>query len=140
MRATIVKTATSNSWPQAGTVVSIPIFLFYRHKGIVSDQWRNGKPMIISNSARSGGVCEEPWDIFAEGNIVMVDGYPGGLSKYEVLNHARSLIGTQYLLFGWNCEHFVTYVHGLKPQSSQVTITVAIATLCVGVLAAAASR
>jgi len=95
--------------------------------------------MIISNSARSGGVCEELWDVFAEGNVVTVDGYPGGRSNYEVLNRARSLNGTQYNLFDWNCDHFVTYVHGLKPQSPQVAITVTIATLCVGVLAAVKS-
>jgi hypothetical protein len=117
-------------------VVSIPTFLIYRHKGIVSDRWHNGKPMIISNSARAGRVCEEPWDVFAEGHAVAGDGYPGGLPNYEVIGRARLLIGTQYDLFNWNCEHFVTKAHGLKPQSPQVAVTAAVAALCVGVLAA----
>ncbi len=124
-------------WPEAGTVVSIPIFLFYSHKGIVSDRWYGGKPMIISNSARSGGVREELWGVFAEGCVVTVDGNPSGLPHFEVLSRARSLIGTQYDLFRWNCEHFVAYAHGLKPQSAQVAITVAIAMLFVGLLATA---
>lgn len=124
-------------WPEAGTVVSIPIFLFYRHKGIVSDRWYGGKPMIVSNSARSGGVHEEPWEVFAEGNSVMVDGYPGGLPNFEVLSRAKSLIGTQYDLLRWNCEHFIAYAHGLKPKSPQVAVTIAIVTLSLSVLAAA---
>lgn len=124
-----------HSWPQPGTVVSIPTFLIYRHKGIVSDRWRNGKPMIISNSARAGGVQEEPWDVFAEDHIINVDGYPSGSPNYEVVNRAHSLIGTQYDLFNWNCEHFVASVHKLKKQSYQVTITVAIAVLCLSMVA-----
>jgi len=48
--------APIHSWSQPGMAVSIPTFLIYRHKGIVSDHWHNGKPMIISNSARAGGV------------------------------------------------------------------------------------
>ncbi len=75
--------------------------------------------------------------MFAQGEVVTVDGYPGGLPSYEVLNRARSFIGTRYDLFGWNCEHFVAYAHGLQKQSPQVVITMAIAALCVCVLAVA---
>lgn len=125
-----------HSWPQPGTVVSIPTFVIYRHKGIVSDRWYNGKPMIISNSARAGGVQEEPWDVFAEGYIVTEDGYPSGLPSYEVVSRARSFIGTLYDLFSWNCDHLVAAAHGLEPQSLQVAATVAVAALCFAVLAA----
>ena len=127
----------SRSWPQPGMVVSVPIFLFYRHKGIVSDRWHGGKPMVISTSFRSGGVREEPWDVFAQGLVVTVDGYLGDLPSWKVVRRARSLIGAKYDVLARNCEHLVTYVHGLKPQSSQVALTFAIVTLCVGALAAA---
>ena len=43
------------NWPEPGMVVSVPIFLIYRHTGIVSDLQHGGKPMVISTSARSGG-------------------------------------------------------------------------------------
>jgi len=66
----------------------------------------------------------------------MVDGYPGNLPGWEVVHRARSLIGTQYDLLTKNCEQFVTFVHGLKPQSTQLALTVVIA-LCVGVFAVA---
>jgi hypothetical protein len=126
----------SVNWPQPGTVVSIPILLFYRHTGIVSDRWHGGKPMVVSTSVRSGGVREESWDTFAQGRVVTVDGYPGGLPSWEVVRRARSLIGAQYDLLARNCEHFVTFVHGLKPQSAQLALTVVVA-LCIGALAAA---
>lgn len=127
---------TPKRWPQAGMVVSVPIFLFYHHKGIVSDQWCNGKPMVISTSSRSGEVREESWDVFAQGRVVTADGYPGNLPGWEVVRRARSLVGTRYDLLTKNCEQFVTFVHGLEPQSTQLALTVVIA-LCVGVLAAA---
>lgn len=124
------------NWPEPGMVVSVPIFLMYRHTGIVSDRWHGGKPMVISTSARSGGVCEEPWDVFTQGRAATVDGYPGHLPGWEVVHRARSLIGTRYDLLSKNCEQFVTFVHGIKPHSTQLALTVVIA-LCVGMLAAA---
>ena len=118
---------TARVWPQPGTVVSVRVFLIFRHIGIVSDRWHRGRPMVISNSARSGTVLDESWDVFAQGRTVSIQGYPGRLPAHEVLRRARSLVGTQYHLRGWNCEHLVTYAHGLKPQSPQVVATVAIA-------------
>lgn len=123
-------------WPRPGTVVSVTILLFYRHKGVVSDRWHHGKPMVISASARARSVREEPWDVFAQGGVVTVDGYPGRMPHWEVLRRARSLIGSAYDLFTRNCEHFVSYVHGLKPHSPQLAFTVGFA-LVVGLFAAA---
>lgn len=124
------------NWPESGTVVSVPIFLLYRHTGIVSDRWHGGKPMVISTSPRSGGVREESWDTFSQGHDVTVEGHLGRLPGWEVVRRARSLVGTQYDLLTKNCDQFVTFVHGLKPRSTQLALTVVIA-LCVGVLAAA---
>ncbi len=123
------------SWPAPGTVVSIPIFLVYRHKGIVSDRWYNGKPMVISNSGRFGGVAEEPWDVFAQGRSVTAERLSGTMPLHEVVSRAQSLVGTKYDLYDWNCEHLVTYAYGLIPHSSQVVTTLAITAIC-GALAA----
>jgi hypothetical protein len=119
-----------------GTVVSVWVFPFFRHKGIVSDQWYGGKPRVISNSARAGGVAEEPWDVFAAGQTVISEGHPSNLPSYEVLDRARSLIGTKYQLLNWNCEHLTRYAHGLEPQSPQVAATLLIAAVAIGVAAA----
>lgn len=46
----------TQTWPSPGNVVSVPAYIIFRHKGIVSDRWYGGKPMVISNSARAGAM------------------------------------------------------------------------------------
>lgn len=125
------------AWPAPGTVVSVPIILGYRHKGIVSDRWHNGRPMVISNSNRGGGVVEESWDSFCQGRAPAVEGYPGNLPCYQVLSRARLCVGKGYRLLDWNCEHFVMYAHGLKPESWQVLVTFATAAIALALATAA---
>jgi hypothetical protein len=120
-----------------GTVVSVWVFPILRHKGIVSDQWSGDKPMVISNSARAGGVAEEPWEVFAAGQAVTNEGYPSNLWPTEVVSRARSLIGTRYHLLKWNCEHLTRYAHGQQPASPQVAFVVG--ALVLGTLIAVAT-
>lgn len=112
-----------------GTVVSVPFLGVFRHRGIVSDRYHGGQPMVISNSPNTGGVTEEPWATFAAGNQVMVDGYPGNLPPLAVVQRARAQIGSRYRLFNWNCEHLVSHAHGLSPRSPQVAAVVVLAAL-----------
>lgn len=120
-------------YPPPGTVVSTPLFLFYRHRGIVSDRWYQGKPMVISASGRAGRVCEEPWDTFSGGLAVRDDGYPSTLPPYEVVARARAHIGTPYQTLSWNCDHLVARAHGQAHESPQVAATVAVAVLVLGI-------
>src|SRR6185437_842991 len=90
-----------------GTVVSVPFLGIFRHRGIVSDRCHDGKPMVISNAASAGGVTEEPWDTFAAGGEVAVEGYPSALPPCAVVQRARGRIGSSYQLFNWNCEHLI---------------------------------
>ena len=119
-----------------GTVVSVWIFPFFRHKGIVSDRFYGDKPMVISNSARADRVTEEPWDVFADGQPVVVEGYPSNLPTWAVVHRARELIGVRYDLFRWNCEHLTSYAHGSVPRSPQFGFLVTV-TLLAGILAIA---
>lgn len=112
-----------------GTVVSVPLLGIFRHRGIVSDRFHDGKPTVISNSAPSGGVAEEPWDTFAAGAEVAVEGYPSDLPPYAVVQRARGRIGSSYKLFNWNCEHLISYAHGQRPASPQVAAVVALVIL-----------
>lgn len=112
-----------------GTVVSVPFLGVFRHKGIVSDRFCNGEPMVISNSPTAGGVTEEPWEAFAAGNQVTVEAYPSNLPPHIVIQRARARIGSRYQLFNWNCEHLVTYAHGLQPATPQVTAVLILAIL-----------
>jgi hypothetical protein len=88
-------TLARDQHPPAGTVVSVPIIFGYRHKGVVSDRRRSGKPTVVSGSAKRGAVCEELWDDFAGGKPVRDDGHPSTLPPHEVLRRARTLIGTR---------------------------------------------
>lgn len=110
-------------WPEPGTVISVPFFLIYRHKGLVSDKWYGDKPMVISNSALRGGVVEETWDEFRGNKQVQIEGYPSNSSPYEVLQRAREFVGTRYDLFQWNCDDLVNVVHQVNPQKTQLKAT-----------------
>jgi hypothetical protein len=109
-----------------GTIVSVPILWFWRHHGIVSERFHGDKPMVISNSARAGGLTEEPWDTFAAGQPVAVEGYPGSLPPHLVLHRARSLINKAYDVLAWNCDHLTSHAHGLEPRSPQLAATAAV--------------
>ncbi|HEV2174698.1 MAG TPA: lecithin retinol acyltransferase family protein [Nitrospira sp.] len=110
-----------------GTVIFIWLFPFFRHRGIVSDRYCGDKPMVISNSARAGGVIEEPWDAFAAGQSVQVEGYPSRLAPWIVVQRARDCVGTRYSLVNWNCDHLVSDAHGLVTRSPQVALVIAVA-------------
>ncbi len=120
-----------------GTVVSVWVFPFFRHKGIVSDRFFGDKPMVISNSARVGGAAEEAWEVFADGQPVHVEGYPSSLPSWTVVHRARAFIEAKYDLLTWNCEHLTSYAHGLAPRSPQVAFIIT-AALVAGMLAFAA--
>lgn len=122
-------------WPTPGTIVSVPVYIFFRHKGIVSDRWYGGKPVVISNSARAGGIAEEPWDVFTSGQLWAAEGHPGNLLPWEVLHRARSLHGTQYNALTWNCESFVNYCHGLPSSSPQLAAIVVAALVGTAIIA-----
>ena len=122
-------------WPAPGTIISVPAYVFFRHKGIVSDRWYGEKPMVISNSARAGCVAEEPWDVFTSGQAWKEEGHPGKLTSWEVLHRARTAARRQYNAFTWNCETFVTYCHGLPPASPQLAVAVVVALVGAAIIA-----
>jgi hypothetical protein len=114
--------------PQA-FVVSVPAPIFIRHYGLVSDVYRDGAPNVISLPNAKGGVVEESWVEFAGGNAVRVDGYLGRLRPDEVLRRARSCMGQLPWRFSFNCEHYVSWCHGLDPRSPQLENWIAVAGL-----------
>ena len=108
------------NWPRPGTVVYVRFLVVFTHKGIVSDRWWNGKPMVIANSQDTRGVAEVPWDTFTGKRAWFVEGYPSRLPPYEVLHNARCKVGQPYDIWQFNCEHFVYGCHGKQPNSPQV--------------------
>jgi hypothetical protein len=104
--------------PAAGTKISAPTHLVYRHYGIVTE-----RGMVISNSARRGGIAEETLEAFCNGKDWRIEPRPSALPWWQVLTRARQHIGRPYKLFGWNCESFVNDCFGLAPRSDQVAVT-----------------
>jgi hypothetical protein len=104
-----------------GSVVSVPVKDYAKiiqHKGILAWNGFQQQWTVISNSKRRGRVVEESLPEFSEGETVTVEGYPSSRPSHEVVRIARSEIGREWKLSD-NCEHFVRYVHGLRPESPQ---------------------
>lgn len=126
-------------YPAPGTVVWVRAYLFFRHKGIVSDQWYGGKPKVITNDPVSG-VIEQTWDEFRAGQVVQIEGYPSDLPHHEVVSRARSRLGTRYHLFDFNCDQLKNYAHALPVLSEQVQAVALAATVASVALAIAAKK
>ena len=116
-------------WPMPGTIVYVWFLGVFRHKGIVTNSWWNGKPTVITNSWACNGVAEITWDQFACTQNVFVEGFPSNRPPLEVLYIARSLIGQHYDALFSNCEHFVYKCHGLEPRSPQLAAAILIAAI-----------
>lgn len=124
-------------WPTPGTIVFVWIFGAFKHKGIVSNRWENGKPMVLASAYDTAGVAEISWDAFTGGKPCYIEGYPSKLPAILVLYNARCRLGQPYNVLASNCEHFVYVCHGQPAKSPQ-----AAAVLALGLfgLIAAASR
>ena len=111
-----------------GAIVMVSMGL-YNHYAIVSDRWHMGRPMLISLSARTGTVKEEPWHECAANRKVILSDLQGLSSPVKVLSKARSMVGElKYSLFGNNCEHFARWTHDLQVESKQIHTFVMVAT------------
>lgn len=89
------------------------------HAGIQHDGIYTGAGTVIAASKRTGMVCEQTLEDFADGRKIKSKGYPSDLSPDLVLAGARSKIGKKYNLLGYNCQHFASECHG-KKQSRQL--------------------
>lgn len=121
-----------------GSVLDIDFGLF-RHRVIASFLGVDGKPHLISATARTGTVLEEPWDIVTQGrevNLIAVPDTPA--MALEVIGRARQHIRQwRYDLFGSNCEHFVSLILQGRASSPQLWVaTIGLAALIFGAAAA----
>ena len=103
-----------------GAIVKV-LMGVYNHYAVVSDRYDNGKPMLISLSAKQGTVCEEAWDYCVENRKVVLSPVQGNLQPHQVVQRARSKLGKiKYSPLSRNCEHFARWAHDLKVESKQV--------------------
>lgn len=110
---------------QPAMIVAVPIVGPLRHVGIISEPFGAFGPLVISSSRRRNCVAEEPLDAFANGGRVIAVGYPGHLPPDVVVARARSKLGERWNLFNANCEHFVSWAHGMKVESPSLKVALA---------------
>lgn len=104
--------------PIPGSVVAIKCW-WGEHRGIVA-AGDYGRLTIISNRSVKEGVTEEPWeDVVDNAEWWIVDNLVTALPAYLVVARARSMIGTRYNFWTWNCEDHVSWALGLQPKSPQ---------------------
>lgn len=106
---------------------------FYWHWALESDAYRDGKPMLISNTMRNGTVKEETWDEVVGGRSFKRVPIETSMSRHAVVTRARSAIGRlRYNVVSYNCEHFVTDVLTGVKKSGQVRLFCAMACILTG--------
>ena len=98
----------------------------FEHFGILAETNYNRSRTVVSGSLRYGRVIEEPLREFAKGTPIRIVGYPSALPNWLVMQRARSVLETEYLLLTWNCEHVVRFAHGLRLSSPQILSFLAI--------------
>jgi hypothetical protein len=81
-------------------------------------------------------VCEEPWDLFAEGHPVRIDATPQAGDGLHIVGRARALLGRKYHPVAWNCDHVVAVALGGKAESSQLSATVLVVLVGIALLGA----
>ena len=102
-----------------GAIVKV-LMGVYNHYAVVSDRYDNGKPMLISLSAKQGTVCEEAWDYCVENRKVVLSPVQGNLQPHQVVQRARSKLGKiKYSPLSRNCEHFARWAHDLKVERNK---------------------
>ena len=113
--------------------------LWARHFGICVGFDLVGDPVFVHNSYRSGRVTRASLREFSGGRPIRVDGRaPPGLGR-RVARRAVSLLGQNYGLVSFNCEHAANLAFHGRSFSRQV-VTVGVLALGVATSAWVVSR
>ncbi|MGN7503704.1 MAG: hypothetical protein ACTHPO_12050 [Alphaproteobacteria bacterium] len=103
-----------------GTIVERKKAGIITHPGIIVIQ--GNKLMVIHNTPFSGGVVLSTLSEYSNGHDVIVSKkYTPSLPPFQIAANARSAIGQKWLLF-FNCQHFVTWAAGHKPNSPDLNM------------------
>jgi len=111
---------------QAGDVVSIPLFGLLDHPGIVTERYT-----VISSSQEHGKVMEQSLKEFADGKTVSKKNQEKKFPSHTIVANARKLLGKEYDLLTFNCDHLVSLACTGKKSSDQLKKV----GTCLGVLA-----
>jgi hypothetical protein len=125
--------------PYLGCVVAVKTW-WGEHWGIVGI--RDGHWTLISNRGIRRGVTEERLeDVVGPAEWRIVEDLGVSVPANVIVARARSLIGSRYDFWKWNCQDFVYWACGLQPQSPQRAAVVGVLGLAsVSLLLAVAAK
>jgi lecithin:retinol acyltransferase len=115
---------------QSGDVIERPGPWPTQHRGIVAGRDVFGRIWVIHNE-KGSFVKYDLLQAFAGGHKVVVVPSPALASseRLAVVRRAQSLLGRQYHLLNFNCEHLVTYALAGAASSPQLQACAALTTL-----------
>lgn len=117
-----------------GEWVSVRAFGIFDHYGLATGDGR-----VVSNSMRHGGVVIQSEVAFGGGKPVTRHGSPDPAYAPLAVMRAMSRIGAPWRAFDDNCEHFVRWAYGMKPESPQAATWTALSAIAAGALLIAQS-
>lgn len=128
---------------QAGDVIERPGPAGTKHRGIVAGTDSFGRLMVIHN-AKDLYVKYDFMEVFAAGLPVSLVSRVARnwFEQQQIVARAQSLLGKQFDLLKFNCDHLVTFAQTGQASSPQLTIALGaiILTGLLGGLAFASSR
>ena len=106
-----------------GIVIAIKC-IWGEHWGIVSHE--HGRWTLISNRGLRNRVTEERLEEVIDRANWRVVNFATSLPRDLIVERARSMIGSRYDLWKWNCQDFVYWALGFPPRSPQREAIVAL--------------
>lgn len=122
---------------QVADIVERPGPAGTKHRAIIAGNDGFGRLMVIHN-AKDSFVKYDLFEIFAAGfPVTFVSRVARNwYEQQQIVNRAKSLLGTRYDLLKFNCDHLVTYAQTGKASSPQLQgIVATIALIALGGLA-----
>lgn len=107
-----------------GAIIEVKIAGMIDHPGIIVHHGLGWG--VIHNSYIAGGVVISTLDEFA-GNrkIYLSNRYKTSINSFFIVQNAQSKLGTKWSPL-YNCQHFVSDVCGLEPQSHDLNLICAL--------------
>jgi len=103
--------------------------LFTKHHGIFVG-WHNGNYLVAENNTPDG-VRYVTYNEFMNGNELTRVEYFNGTEaqRNQIIPFINSILGTNYDLINYNCEHFANQIQKGTPESKQVANAVGFSVL-----------
>jgi len=100
-----------------GAIIQTPGPWHTTHEGIVYGTDVFGDTLVIENSKQKGQVSISTLEEFCGGGQYWIKQYAPAGRAGEVISRALSLLGRQYHLTDYNCQHFTSEAYTGEPRS-----------------------